>query len=126
MGRDEAGTLAALRKLRSELVDPRIAEHKGRLFKTTGDGLMVEFPSVVNAVACAVAIQKAMVARNADLPEERVIQFRIGVNLGDVIAEGDDLFGDGVNVAARLEALAPQGGIVVSAMVKDNIGTRLD
>jgi adenylate cyclase len=87
---------------------------------------MVEFPSVVNAVACAVAIQKAMAAHNADLPEDRLIQLRIGVNLGDVIAEGGDLFGDGVNVAARLEGLAEPGGVVVSAMVKDNVGTRLD
>jgi adenylate cyclase len=126
MGQDETGTLAALRQLRSELLDPKIAEHKGRVFKTTGDGLLAEFPSVVNAVACAVNIQKAMAVRNADLPEERLIHFRIGVNLGDVIIEGEDVFGDGVNVAARIEGMAPPGGVAVSAMVRDNIGNRLD
>jgi adenylate cyclase len=126
MGQDEIGTLLAVRKLRAELVDPKIAEHRGRVFKTTGDGLLVEFPSVVNAVACAVDIQRAMATRNADLPEDRLIQFRIGVNLGDVIVEGEDVLGDGVNVAARLEGIAPPGGVAVSAMVRDNIGNRLD
>ena len=126
MGEDEAGTLAALKKIHSELVTPRLADHKGRLFKTTGDGLMVEFPSVVNAVACGVDIQRAMAARNADMPENRVIQFRIGINLGDVIVEGEDVIGDGVNVAARLESMAPPGGITVSATVRDHLGSRLD
>ena len=126
MGQDESGTLTSLRKLRAELLDPSIGEHKGRVFKTTGDGLLVEFPSVVNAVACAVNIQRAMAARNAGLPEDRLIQLRIGVNLGDVIIEGEDVFGDGVNVAARLEGIAPPGGVAVSAMVRDNIGNRLD
>jgi adenylate cyclase len=125
MGQDETGTLAALRKLRSELVDPRISEHKGRVFKTTGDGLLAEFPSVVNAVACAVDIQRAIATRNADLPDDRVIQLRIGVNLGDVIVEGEDVFGDGVNVAARLEGIAPPGGIAVSGTVRDHLGNRL-
>jgi adenylate cyclase len=126
MGRDETGTLVVLRKLRTELIDPRISEHKGRVFKTMGDGILVEFPSVVNGVACAMDIQRAMAARNADLPEDRLVQFRIGVNLGDVIIEGEDVFGDGVNVAARLEGIAPPGGVAVSAMVRDNIGNRLD
>lgn len=126
MGQDETGTLAALRQLRSELLDPRISEHKGRVFKTTGDGLLAEFPSVVNAVACAVDIQKAMALRNADLPEERVIQFRIGVNLGDVIIEGEDVFGDGVNVAARLEGIASPGGIAISGTVRDHLSNRLE
>jgi adenylate cyclase len=126
MGEDEAGTLAALRHLRSELLDPRISEHKGRVFKTTGDGLMAEFPSVVNAVACAVDIQKAMALRNAELPEQRVLQFRIGVNLGDVIIEGGDVFGDGVNVAARLEGIASAGGVTISGTVRDHLSNRLD
>ncbi len=126
MGEDESGTLAALRELRAEVVDPRISEHKGRLFKTTGDGLLVEFSSVVNAVTCAADIQRAMAARSASMGGSRIAELRIGVNLGDVIVEGDDVFGDGVNVAARLEGLAPPGGIAVSAMVRDNIGNRLD
>jgi adenylate cyclase len=126
MGHDEDGTLAALRKIRTEVVDPKISEHKGRIFKTTGDGFLVDFPSVVNAVACAVDIQKAMAVRNADLPENRLIQFRIGVNLGDVIIEGEDVFGDGVNVAARLEGIAPPGDVVVSGAARDQIGNRLD
>ncbi len=126
MGEDEAGTLAAVRKLRAEVIEPKIAEHQGRLFKSMGDGFLVEFPSVVNAVACAAAIQKAMAARNADLPEDRQIQLRIGVHLGDVISEGGDVYGDGVNVAARIEGLAPPGGVAVSAMVHDNVGSRLD
>lgn len=126
MGKDEAGTLVALKKLRTDLVDPRIGEHKGRVFKATGDGLLVEFPSVVNAVACAVDIQRAMAARNADLPEDYLIKFRIGVNLGDVIIEGEDVFGDGVNVAARLEGIAPPGGIAVSGTVHDHLGNRLN
>ncbi len=126
MGQDEAGTVATLRELRSRVVDPKITEHGGRVFKTMGDGLLVEFPSVVNAVACAVDIQREMAAGNAGLPGERVIQLRIGVNLGDVIIEGDDVFGDGVNVAARLESIAAPGGTVVSATVRDHLGNRLD
>jgi TolB-like protein/Tfp pilus assembly protein PilF len=126
MGRDEAGTLAALKALRAELIDPKIVEHKGRVFKSTGDGLLAEFPSVVNAVGCAVGIQREMQAHNTDLPEERAIRLRVGVNVGDVIVEGEDIFGDGVNVAARLEAIAPNGGIAVAGMVRDQIGNRLD
>ena len=126
MGQDETGTRAAVRKLRDEVIEPKIAEHQGRLFKSMGDGFLVEFPSVVNAVACAAAVQKAMIARNADIPEDRKVELRIGVHLGDVIAEGGDVYGDGVNVAARIERLAPPGGIAVSGMVHDNIGNRLD
>lgn len=126
MGADEAGTLRALKEIRAGLVDLKIAEHRGRIFKTTGDGLLVEFPSVVNAVACAVEIQRAMSNRNAALSEDRAIQFRIGVNLGDVIVEDDDIFGDGVNVATRLEGIAPVGGVIVSGTVRDHLGNRLD
>jgi TolB-like protein len=121
MGQDEAGTLAAMKAHRAEVVDPQIAEHKGRVFKATGDGVLAEFPSVVNAVACAVDIQRAVVARNADLPEDSRIQFRIGVNLGDVIIEGEDVFGDGVNVAARLESLAEPSSIYISAKVHEEV-----
>lgn len=126
MGEDEAGTLAAVRQLRSEVIEPRIAEYKGRLFKSMGDGFLAEFSSVVNAVACAVAVQKTMIARNVDISTERKFELRIGIHLGDVIAEGSDVYGDGVNIAARIEGLAPVGGVAVSAMVHDNIGSRLD
>jgi adenylate cyclase len=126
MGVDEAGTVSAFKAHRSELVDAKIAEHQGRIFKLTGDGMLVEFPSVVNAVACATAVQRGMAERNALVPPERRMDFRIGVNLGDVIVEGDDIFGDGVNVAARLEAIAQPGGIAVSATVHDHIGNRVD
>ena len=110
---DEVGTLAALKALRSELIDPTIAEHKGRIVKLMGDGVLVEFASVVDAVQCAVSIQRAMPTRNVDVPADRRIVFRVGINLGDVIVEGDDLYGDGVNIAARLEALAEPGGASV-------------
>jgi adenylate cyclase len=126
MGSDEAATLAALNRHRAELLDPKIAEHKGRIVKRTGDGLLVEFPSVVNAVACAAEIQRGMAEQNAGVPEERRIALRVGVNLGDVIVEDDDIFGDGVNVAARLEGIARPGGIAISATVRDHIGNRLD
>jgi adenylate cyclase len=126
MGADEAGTLAALKAHREELIDRKIADHRGRLVKLTGDGILVEFPSVVNAVSCAADIQRNMQQRNADVPEDRRIAFRVGVNLGDVIVEGDDIFGDGVNVAARLESLAAPGGIVISSTVRDHIGNRLE
>lgn len=126
MGLDELGTLTSLKSLRSQLIDPKIAEHKGRVFKTTGDGVLVEFTSVVNAVACAVEIQRGMLSQSADLPDDKKINLRIGVNLGDVIVEGEDVFGDGVNVAARLEGIAPVGGIAISATVHDHLGTRLD
>src|ERR1700692_24536 len=117
MGADEEGTLARLKAHRRELVDPKIAEHRGRIVKTTGDGMLVEFPSVVDAVRCAAEMQRAMIDRNADEPEDRRIAFRIGVNLGDIIVDDDDIFGDGVNVAAQLEALAEPGGICVSRTV---------
>src|SRR5438105_1420490 len=122
---DEAGTLAALKSLRKNLADPKISEHQGRIVKLTGDGMLVEFPSVVNAVACAVDIQSAMRTRNATEPAAR-IEFRIGINLGDIIVEDGDIFGDGVNVAARLESIAPVGGIAVSQSVRDHVGKRLD
>jgi TolB-like protein len=121
MGQDEAGTLARLRRHWRELIDPKIAEHKGRVVKTTGDGLLVEFPSVVEAVACALAIQRGMSERNAGIPADQRIEFRIGINLGDVIVEeGDviveegDIHGDGVNIAARIEGIAETGGICIS------------
>jgi adenylate cyclase len=117
MGQDEAGTLSRLKVLRQELVDPKLAEHSGRVVKTTGDGLLIEFPSVVEGVACAMAVQRAMAGRNAAVPKEQRIEFRIGVNVGDIIVEGDDIYGDGVNIAARLEALAEPGGICVSRTV---------
>src|SRR5438270_3882451 len=122
---DEAGTLAALTSLRKNLVNPKISEHNGRIFKLTGDGILIEFPSVVSAVACAVDIQSAMRTRNATEPAAR-IEFRIGINLGDIIVEDGDIFGDGVNVAARLEGIAPIGGIAVSQSVRDHVGKRLD
>src|SRR2546423_455470 len=122
---DETGTLAALTSLRKNLVNPKISEHNGRIVKLTGDGMLIEFPSVVSAVACAVDIQSAMRTRNATEPAAR-IEFRIGVNLGDIIVEDGDIFGDGVNVAARLESIAPVGGIAVSQSVRDHVGKRLD
>ena len=125
MGRDESGTLAALKALRRDVVDPPIAAHGGRIVKTTGDGLLLEFPSVVDAVRCVVEVQTAMAAKMADVPEDRRIAFRIGVNIGDIIVDGDDIFGDGVNVAARLEAEAPVGGIVISRNVHDAVAGRL-
>src|SRR5712671_4954389 len=125
MEADEEGTLARLKAHRRELVDPKIKEHRGRIVKTTGDGMLVEFPSVVDAVRCAVEIQRGMVDRNAEIPADKRITFRIGVNLGDVIIDGDDIYGDGVNIAARLETLAEPGGICISRTVRDHIGDRL-
>src|SRR5438045_6988573 len=109
MGRDDSATLAGLKAHRRELIDPKIAEHGGRIVKTTGDGLLLEFPSVVDAVRCVVEVQTAMAARGGD------IAFRIGVNLGDIIIDGEDIFGDGVNIAARLQELAEPGGVSVSS-----------
>lgn len=126
MGANEVGTLESLEKHQSELVEPEIAARNGRIVKLTGDGILVEFPSVVNAVECAAAIQRAMPARNADVPEDRRIEFRIGVNLGDVIVKGDDLFGDGVNIASRIEGVARPGGVAVSESVRNHIGNKLD
>src|SRR5271155_5227056 len=105
MGGDEEGTLAALKSLRKSLIGPKIAEHRGRIVKTTGDGALVEFASTVDAVRCAVDIQRAMLARNADSLPDKKIEFRVGINVGDIIVDGEDIFGDGVNVAARLESI---------------------
>jgi len=126
MGEDEEGTLAALRAVRRELADPKIAEHRGRIVKTTGDGLLAEFASVVDAVRCAVEVQREMIARNAATSGERRIEFRMGVNVGDIIIEDGDIFGDGVNIAARLEALAEPGGICLSAAAHEQVRDRLD
>jgi adenylate cyclase len=126
MGQDEAGTLARLRAHRRELIDLKIAEHKGRIVKTTGDGILIEFPSVVEAVACAFAVQRGMAERNVSTPENQRIVFRVGVNLGDIIVEGDDIHGDGVNIAARLEGIAEPGGICLSSIVHDQVRDKLD
>ena len=125
MGADEEGTLERLKALRRELLDPKIAEHHGRIVKTTGDGLLVEFASVVDAVRCAVEVQQAMPERNTGVGADNRIELRIGINLGDVIVEGDDLYGDGVNIAARIEALADAGGVFVSNTVHDHVRDRL-
>lgn len=126
MEADETGTLARLRTHRIEVFDPAIARNRGRIIKTTGDGMLVEFHSVVEAVLCATEVQRRMMRRNSDASPARWVQFRIGINLGDVIVEGEDIFGDGVNIAARLEALAEPGGICVSSAVRDQVGQRLD
>jgi adenylate cyclase len=125
MGADEEGTLRQLKAHRKELVDPKITEHRGRIVKTTGDGMLVEFVSVVDAVRCAVDIQRGMAERNAGVPADKRIQFRIGINVGDIIIDGDDIFGDGVNVASRLETLADPGGIMVSGVVHDQVRDKL-
>src|SRR6516164_6840429 len=125
MGADEEGTHERLQAHLRELVEPKIREHHGRIVKNTGDGLLAEFPSVVDAVRCAVEIQRGMIEREPEMREERRIRFRIGVNLGDVIVEPQDIFGDGVNLAARLEALAEPGGICISRMVRDQIRDKL-
>src|SRR2546421_5222056 len=125
MGADEEGTLQRLKAHLGELVDPKIREHHGRIVKTAGDGVLAEFASVVDAVRCAAEIQRATADRDLDLAEERRLRFRIGVNLGDVIADGDDIYGDGVNIAARLEVLAEPGGICISRMVRDQIRDKL-
>src|SRR5215813_8552348 len=125
MGSDEEGTLAALKAHRRELIDPLIAQHQGRIVKTTGDGLLIEFASIVDAVRCAVVMQQGLESRNAGADESRCIRFRVGINVGDVIVEGDDIFGDGVNVAARIEALAEPGEICVSATVREHVAEKL-
>jgi TolB-like protein len=125
MGTDEEGTLERLKTLRRELLDPKIAQHHGRIVKTTGDGLLVEFASVVDAVRCAVEVQQAMPERDTGIGADNRIELRIGINLGDVIVEGDDLYGDGVNIAARIEALADAGGVFVSNTVHDHVRDRL-
>jgi TolB-like protein/class 3 adenylate cyclase len=126
MGSDEEGTLSKLKAQRFALVDPKITEHRGRIVKTTGDGLLAEFASVVDAVRCAVEVQSGMIERNADVPQEQRVEFRIGINVGDIIIEDDDIFGDGVNVAARLEGLADPGGICVSGRVEEDVHGRLE
>src|SRR5215469_4977856 len=126
MGADEEGTHERLKAHLRELVDPKINEHRGHIVKNTGDGFLAEFASVVDAVRCASEIQRGMTGREPAVPDERRIRFRIGINLGDVIAEGEDIFGDGVNVAARLEGLAEPGGICVSRVVRDQVRDKLD
>src|SRR5262245_225299 len=126
MGADEEGTLAKLKEHRRELSDPKIKEHRGQIIKTTGDGMLVEFASAVDAVQSAVEIQRGMVERNVDVALEKRIEYRIGINVGDIIRETDDIFGNGVNVAARLEAIADCGGICISRQVLDQIEDKLE
>ena len=126
VGVDEEGTLARLRVLRREVVDPMIKEHRGRIVRITGDGILVEFASVVDAVRCAVDTQREMALRNSEVPADQRIEFRIGINLGDIMDDEGDIYGDGVNVAARLEALAPPGGICVSRVVRDQVRDKVD
>jgi adenylate cyclase len=123
---DEEGTLGRLKALRAEVIDPKIAGHHGRIVKTTGDGLLVEFASVVDALRCAAEMQAALAESNASVPPDRRIEFRIGINVGDIVVEDGDIFGDGVNVAARLEGLAEPGGICISARVREDAVGRLD
>jgi adenylate cyclase len=126
IGVDEEGTLERLRALRLDTIDPAIREHRGRIVKTTGDGLLIEFASVVDAVRCAIAVQRGMARRNTEVSPEKRIEFRIGINLGDVVAEGDDLLGHGVNVAARLEGIAEPGGICLSRAAYDQARGKID
>jgi adenylate cyclase len=123
---DEEGTLTQLKRHRQSLIDPKIAEHHGRIVKTTGDGILVEFASVVDALRCAVEVQRGMAERNAEVPQDKRIEFRVGIHQGDIISDGDDIFGDGVNVAARLEGLAEPGGICVSGRVQEDAYGKLD
>src|SRR5215469_16751091 len=126
MGADEEGTLAQLKAHRRDLIDPKIAEHRGRIVKTTGDGLLAEFASVVDALRCAVEVQRGMAECNSSVPPEQRIEFRLGINVGDIVIEGGDIYGDGVNVAARLETLAEPGGICVSSRVQEDARGKLD
>jgi adenylate cyclase len=126
MGADEIGTLAALKAHRRELIDPKIAEHRGRIVKTSGDSLLVEFASVVDAVRCAVEVNEAMAKRNADVPEEERIEFRVGINVGDIIIDEGDILGDGVNIAARLEGIAQPGSIILSKAARDQVHDKVD
>jgi len=123
---DEEGTLSRVKALRIEVIDPKIAGHRGRIVKTSGDGLLVEFASVVDALRCAAEMQTALAEGNAPLPPERRIEFRVGIHQGDIVVEDGDIFGDGVNIAARLEGLAEPGGICVSARVQEDAAGRLD
>jgi adenylate cyclase len=126
IGADEGGTLARLKSIRRELIDPEISDHRGRIVKTTGDGLLVEFASVVDALGCATEIQVRMAERNAEVMPNKRIEFRIGIHQGDIVVEDGDIFGDGVNVAARLEGLAEPGGVCVSARVQEDAAGKLD
>jgi adenylate cyclase len=126
MGADEEGTLAQLKDHRRALVDPQITEHRGRIVKTTGDGMLVEFASVVDALRCDVEVQRGMAERNAEVPQNKRVEFRVGIHQGDVIIEAGDIFGDGVNVAARLEGLAEPGGICVSGRVQEDAEGKLE
>src|SRR5438874_482251 len=125
MGADEIGTLRALQSRRKELIDPTIAAHHGRIVKTTGDGLLVEFPSAVEAVACAISVQQGTASRNEGMAEDKRLILRIGINVGDIISEAGDIFGDGVNVAARLESLCEPGGLCISRAVRDQVRDKL-
>jgi adenylate cyclase len=124
-GADEEGTIARLRALRRELIDPAIASGSGRIVKTTGDGILIEFASVVGAVRCAVEVQRAMASRNSDIPAAMRIKFRIGIHVGDAVVEGDDLLGDSVNIAARLEGIADPGGIALSRQAFEQVEGKL-
>jgi adenylate cyclase len=126
MGIDEEGTLAALKAHRHELIDPKIAEHRGRIVKTTGDGALVEFASAVDATRCATEIQSTMAERNASIPQGRRVEFRIGINVGDIIIDDGDIYGDGVNIAARLEGIAQPGGICLSDDAYRQVHDKLD
>src|SRR5580692_11465828 len=126
MGRDEEGTLARLKDCRRALVDPKIAEHRGRIVKTTGDGMLVEFASAVDAVRCAVEVQRETAKQNASVPQELRIEFRIGIHVGDIIIDDNDIFGDGVNIAARLEGIAETGGVCISDDAYRQIRGKID
>ena len=126
MGGDEEGTLARLKAFRKALVDPKVAEHRGRIVKTTGDGMLVEFASAVDAARCAVEVQHGMATQNANTPQDRRIEFRIGIHVGDIIIDEGDIFGDGVNIAARLEGIAVPGGISISRAVHDQVRDRIN
>src|SRR5512145_1181709 len=126
MGRDESATLSALKVHRRELIDPKIAEYDGRIVKTIGDGLLLEFASVVDAVRCAVDLQRGMAERNEGIVPDQRLDFRIGVNVGDIIIDGDDIFGDGVNVAARLQEVADPGGICISQSVHEYTHNKIE
>ncbi|MEE8545631.1 MAG: adenylate/guanylate cyclase domain-containing protein, partial [Alphaproteobacteria bacterium] len=126
MASDESGTLARLKAMRAELLEPKVAGYDGRIVKTTGDGFLIEFASVVDAVHCAIAVQRELAELAAGVAEDQRMLLRVGINLGDVIAEDDDIYGHGVNVAARLEALAPPGGICISRAARDQVRDRLD
>src|ERR1019366_8454543 len=126
MGRDEERTLALLKTFRKTLVDPRIATHRGRIVKTTGDGMLVEFASAVDAARCAMEVQRGMAKQNIDVPQEAEIEYRIGIHVGDIIIDDNDIFGDGVNIAARLEGIAEPGGVCISDDAQRQIRGKVD